>query len=410
MGFGGGGSTQTQPHTHSNLIANDGGALQMDNVTQASLTAGDMVYSNGTALQRIPISSDALVLTISGSVPSWAANTSNPLIKVTKTFADIAALEMDIYTLPQDAALVNIWADITTVFDLSTGVTIGDAGNNDGFAEATNWTASTGLTDATRGNYITTFKTMRSTSGSTAIKAYNFTTADGVKFDAQGVSVDPGVSGDTLTAALTIGNNSNRLLVVTAGSYQGSQPVTGITWTPPAGPPEDLLGGTGNLSAITGTDGQSQLFYLVNPTIGAGTITCTWAASTSERRRVGGMSFYDVDQLSPIGITTNDDGSGTTAGGSITPTTPASAIVDGVMWTTGNNSTVEHTAGWSNMINGDRVQGSQYDLAPTINAVNTMHYTSVSTGAWAWVSAEIKAHVSGSDTQGAVDFYLQVVD
>jgi len=181
LGFGGGGSNQTRPHTHSNLILNDGGTLDMDNVTQANLTAGDMVYSNGAALQRIPISSDTSVLSISGGVPAWAANTANPLIKVTKTFADIviAGTYMDIYTLPQDAAAVNIWADITTVFDISTGVTIGDGADNQGFAQATDWTAGTGLSDSTRGAYITNFKTMLSTTSSTDIKAYNFSTAGG---------------------------------------------------------------------------------------------------------------------------------------------------------------------------------------------------------------------------------------
>ena len=177
MGFGGGGSNITLPHTHSSLIVNDGGALQMDNVTQATLTAGDMVYSNGSALQRIPVSSDSTVLTLSGSVPTWAANTANPLIKVSKTFADIAASTMDIYELPADAALVNIWTDITTVFNVSTALTIGDAADNNGFVESSNWSASTGLTNATRGQYVQDFKTMRSTSGTTSIKAYNFTSS-----------------------------------------------------------------------------------------------------------------------------------------------------------------------------------------------------------------------------------------
>ena len=72
---------------------------------------------------------------------------------------------------------MNVYTDITTVFDLSTAVTIGDAGDDNGFQEATDWTSGLGLTDATRGAYVTTFKTMRSVSGTTAIKAYNFTTS-----------------------------------------------------------------------------------------------------------------------------------------------------------------------------------------------------------------------------------------
>jgi len=171
MGFSGGGSNTLKPHKHSSAVQ-DGSPLDMNNVTEATLTAGDIVYSDGAALQRLPIGADTTVLAVSGSTPSWSVSTSNPLIKVSKTYSDIVAGEIAIYTLPQDAALVNVYTDITTIFDASTAVTIGDAGDSNGFQEATDWTGGTGLTDATRGAYVTSFKTMRSTSGTTAIKAY----------------------------------------------------------------------------------------------------------------------------------------------------------------------------------------------------------------------------------------------
>ena len=178
MSFGGGGSGALPNHEHTN-IALDGGPLDFVNTTIASLTANSMTYSDGAALQELTIGSDAQVLAVQGGAPSWITNTSNPLVKVSKTFSDITALEMDIYTLPEDSAICNVWADITTAFDVSTGPTIGDAGDDNGFAEATDWTAGTGLTDATRGVYITSFKNMLSTSGTTAIKAYNFSTTGG---------------------------------------------------------------------------------------------------------------------------------------------------------------------------------------------------------------------------------------
>lgn len=172
MGFGGGGGSLPN-HEHTN-IALDGGPLDFSNTTIASLSANSMTYSDGAALQELTIGADAQVLGVSGSTPTWITNTSNPLVKVTKTFSDISSGSLEIYTLPQDSALCNIWADITTVFDQSTSVTIGDSADNDGFQQATDWTAGTGLTDATRGTYITSFKTMLSTSGNTDIKAYNF--------------------------------------------------------------------------------------------------------------------------------------------------------------------------------------------------------------------------------------------
>jgi len=180
MGFSGGGGGVLTNHTHDTAVTNDGGALAA-NVTQFGLSNGSILYSDGTNIQELSAGGSAQVLAVSGGIPAWITNTSNPLIKVSKTYSDIdvGTTSIDIYTLPQDAALVNIWTDITTVFDISTAVTIGDAGDDNGFTEATDWTAGTGLTDATRGAYVTSFKTMRSVSGTTAIKAYNFNTTGG---------------------------------------------------------------------------------------------------------------------------------------------------------------------------------------------------------------------------------------
>lgn len=76
MGFSGGGSSQTKPHTHDSLIVNDGGTLNFDNVTQASLTSGDITYSDGTHLQRLAIggAGDSLVVDGAGNFPEWAAS------------------------------------------------------------------------------------------------------------------------------------------------------------------------------------------------------------------------------------------------------------------------------------------------------------------------------------------------
>jgi len=74
LGFSGGGSSQTKPHTHNSLVVNDGGSLNLDNVTQGSLTAGDITYSDGTHLQRLALANpgDALVVNGGGTAPEWA--------------------------------------------------------------------------------------------------------------------------------------------------------------------------------------------------------------------------------------------------------------------------------------------------------------------------------------------------
>jgi len=75
LGFSGGAAGQTKPHTHDSLIVNDGGELNFDNITQASLTAGDITFSDGTHLQRLAIGnpSDALVVNGGGTAPEWGA-------------------------------------------------------------------------------------------------------------------------------------------------------------------------------------------------------------------------------------------------------------------------------------------------------------------------------------------------
>ena len=76
MGFSGGGSSQTKPHQHNGLTVNDGGSLDLDNVTQGSLTSGDITYSDGTHLQRLAIggAGDSLVVDGAGNFPEWASS------------------------------------------------------------------------------------------------------------------------------------------------------------------------------------------------------------------------------------------------------------------------------------------------------------------------------------------------
>ena len=114
MSFGAGGGGALPNHQHTNIPLT-GGPLDFVNTTIASLSAGSVTYSSGAALQELTIGGAGTVLGSDGAAPTWVANTANPLIKVTKTFADIviAGTYMDIYELPQDAAAVNIWTDIT---------------------------------------------------------------------------------------------------------------------------------------------------------------------------------------------------------------------------------------------------------------------------------------------------------
>jgi hypothetical protein len=72
--FSGGGSNQTLPHTHDSLITNDGGSLNMKNITQGALSSGSMTYSDGNHLQELSVGTPTHVLTVSGgNLPIWSA-------------------------------------------------------------------------------------------------------------------------------------------------------------------------------------------------------------------------------------------------------------------------------------------------------------------------------------------------
>jgi len=77
MGFSGGGSNVTKPHTHDSTIVQDGGSLAA-NVTQFGLSAGSILYSDGSNIQELGVgsASDALVVNGGATAPEWAAASS----------------------------------------------------------------------------------------------------------------------------------------------------------------------------------------------------------------------------------------------------------------------------------------------------------------------------------------------
>jgi len=72
--FSGGGTNQTLPHTHDSLITNDGGSLNMKNITQGAISSGSMTYSDGSHLQELSVGTPTQVMTVSaGNLPVWSA-------------------------------------------------------------------------------------------------------------------------------------------------------------------------------------------------------------------------------------------------------------------------------------------------------------------------------------------------
>lgn len=294
-------------------------------------------------------------------IPVWSANTANPLIKVSKTFADIdiATTSMDIYTLAQDSALVNVYTDITTVFDVSTGVTVGDSADPNGFQEATDWTAGTGLTSATRGVYVSTFKNMLSTSGSTSIKAYDFTTS---------TSGGSTFSQLTSTGGRTISSGGTREELAqqfNSGHVLIGEKINNASFFIKL----DQGNPTGNVQAfIRQSDGT--IIETSSTTLDASTPTSSIVEYTFD---FAGTTTLSTDDMITVSL---DNGTGGASNSLQVQTDDGSAMTDGTLYQTGT-------------------PGSSYTELSGESLKMQVSYGTVTTT---------------TDTQGAVDFYLQVVN
>ena len=67
MGFSGGGSNVLLPHTHDGRISQDGGPLNFSNITQSQSASGEIFYSDGVALQQLPIGAPNDQIRVSGA-------------------------------------------------------------------------------------------------------------------------------------------------------------------------------------------------------------------------------------------------------------------------------------------------------------------------------------------------------
>jgi len=175
MSFGGGGGGQLTAHTHDPAIPLDGGSLAA-NATSFSLNAGSILYSDGVNIEELasPLTPAGETLTFApaATAPSWGTS-GGDLITITKSYTDVSGGELDIYTLPIGASLNNVFVNTTTTFSNSNAVTVGDSADPNGWVDTTDLTAA-GLVTGTKGVYTTGWNGLRSTTGTTALKAYNF--------------------------------------------------------------------------------------------------------------------------------------------------------------------------------------------------------------------------------------------
>lgn len=314
-------------------MASDGGYLDEGVTGITGGSVGEILTNDGT------------------DIPVWSANTANPLIKISKTYADISSLELELFTLGEDSVLQNVFTDITTVFDVSTAVTIGDSADADGFVQTADFTSSTGLTNASRGVYVTNWQGMRSTSGNTVIKAYGFSTTGG--------------SGSTFSQ-LSTDNNEN--LYPPTGrtevgqSYQTGQVLIG----------EDVCKASFFIRRVGSTTGTLRAYVRDTTGVLVATSSTTIDASTLTTSYVEHeFLFSDVEILNNYMITLNSDDLLT---GQVDMESLNADITDGLCY-------MKIAGVWSQIITCAIKMNVTYACTPVVG-----------------------------DTQGEVDFYLQVVD
>ena len=314
-------------------MASDGGYLDEGVTGITGGSVGEILSNDGT------------------DIPVWSANTANPLIKISKTYADISSLELELFTLGEDSVLQNVFTDITTVFDVSTAVTIGDSADADGFVQTADFTSSTGLTNASRGVYVTNWQGMRSTSGNTVIKAYGFSTTGG--------------SGSTFSQ-LSTDNNEN--LYPPTGrtevgqSYQTGQVLIG----------EDVCKASFFIRRVGSTTGTLRAYVRDTTGVLVATSSTTIDASTLTTSYVEHeFLFSDVEILNNYMITLNSDDLLT---GQVDMESLNADITDGLCY-------MKIAGVWSQIITCAIKMNVTYACTPVVG-----------------------------DTQGEVDFYLQVVD
>ena len=219
------------------------------------------------------------------------------------------------------------------------------------------------------------------------------TVVDTITKDTQAI-IQHGTAGygspDTFSS-FTVGNNSNRALIVATGAYNAAPSIVSVKFN-----------GTESFASIQdyyNGNFRVELWILLNPTVTTADIVIEWGTQSGFGGAGAGQmgaiaySFYGVKQSSATGTPVTKNGSASaTPFIPITPTETGSMIVDS--WFSGSDASVPNNdfADGMNVICGgvDRSMASQYNLTPTIGSVNNMSRTA-GNSSFAQTAVEVKA-------------------
>ena len=178
-------------------------------------------------------------------------------------------------------------------------------------------------------------------------------------------STESSGSVSSLTHSMTVADNSNRVLIACVSSYGGSAPtITGVTWNGDA-----MTAVPNSESYQSGSNNRTQIYYIIAPDTGSHSIVASFSGSAT--CGIGGMSFYNVDQTTPVGAGNTSSATSTaTSSLALTPTVTGSWIIAMISSSSSLGSatglTQSYTEGTNALLRGGRNE------SPTIGSANTV--------------------------------------
>lgn len=242
------------------------------------------------------------------------------------------------------------------------------------------WGTCTGGTKTTSGSY--TVHTFTSTGTFTVVqkikKIAGVLPINGISLDSTSFySNGAGAATTTLTWAHTIGNGTDRCLIIYIPVSQAVYPSTikfnGVDLT--------------SVVAMANGDSKAYIFVLVNPPVG--TYNCEVVFNGSlQYLLAAAASFFGVDQTNPTTNVSSVAGSGTNKSNTIYNPYANTWILECYGAGAGVNSA---TAGQTTITGDNRI--SSYDTG-VIEGINTQTWSCATSATWAWVACCLKPSMS----------------
>ena len=214
--------------------------------------------------------------------------------------------------------------------------------------------------------------------------------AQGIQVDATSLSTG---SDDTFDDcwAHTVGTGSNRLLIVGVSNQDVADSVNSVTWYPTA------TNCTGSSQALTqvgsranSSNANAEIWRLVNPTAGSGSINVNFI--DAQKTRSGAVSFFNVDQTTPVGTFTSAIGGDDTPTVTVTGVAEGEVVVDTVAAKGGVTLTVGagQTERWNGVVTDEMSAGGSTEPGPDGGGGVTMSWSLSEEIEWAIGAVAIK--------------------